>query len=124
MKRILPLLLLFAMCATVVNAQREGGRGQNLETMKQVYKDSLQLTDVQLDSVTVITKEFLPKQREIMMNQDMSREDKFAAMKVVNEERNKRLKAVLSDDQFKKLQEMEQRRRQQRFQGGGRRGND
>jgi len=91
--------------------------------MIQQYKDSLNLTDVQVDSVKAILKELLPKQMELRQNQDMSREERFARMKEINEERNTRLKAVFTDEQFKKFQEMEERRRQRMQQGGGRGGN-
>jgi protein tyrosine phosphatase len=78
-----------------------------------MYKDSLNLTDVQVDSVKAILKDIQPLQREIAMNQEMSRQDKALALKEVNEQRNARLKAVLTKEQFEKLKDMEQRRREQ-----------
>jgi hypothetical protein len=119
MKKILFLLFACLSIGVISNAQ---GRGQNPEAMKQMLRDSLQLSDKQVDSVAAILQEFQPKQREIFSNQDMSREDKMAKMKELNEERNARLKGVLTVDQFKKFQEMEERRRQRMAQGGGRPG--
>ncbi len=103
------------------NAQGRGG-GMNPAEMIQQYKDSLNLSDLQVDSVKTIFKEFLPKQMELRQNQDMSREERMAKMKEINDQRNARMKAVLTDEQFKKLQEMEERRRQRMMQGGGGRG--
>jgi uncharacterized tellurite resistance protein B-like protein len=119
MKKIFFLLFACLSIGVVASAQ---GRGQNPEAMKQMLKDSLQLSDKQLDSVVTILQEFQPKQREIMMNQDMSREDKMAKVKELNDARNARLKGILTEEQFKKYQEMEERRRQRMQQGGGRPG--
>jgi hypothetical protein len=114
------LFLLFAALSIGVIAHAQPGRGQNPEAMKQMLKDSLQLSDKQLDSVSAILQEFQPKQREIFMDQSMSREDKMAKIQELNKQRNARLKAVLTEEQMKKYQDMEERRRQR--QGAGRPG--
>jgi hypothetical protein len=117
MKKFFFLVVACIALAVVASAQ---GRGPNPEAMKQMLKDSLQLSDKQIDSVTAILQEFQPKQREIFSNQDMSREDKMAKMKELTDARNARLKGILTSEQFKKYQEMEERRRQR--MGGGRPG--
>lgn len=121
MKKIFFLLLACFSLGLAAQAQQPGGgRGQNPEAMKQMLKDSLQLNDKQLDSVVAIMQEFQPKQREIFSNQDMSREEKMVKMKELGDARNARLKSVLTNEQYKKYQEMEERRRQR--MGGGRPG--
>lgn len=121
MKKILFILCAALTFATISNAQ--GGRrgGMNPQEMIQQLKDSLKLSDVQVDSVKAIFKEFLSKQMELRQNQDQSREDRFAKMKELNDARNARLKAVFTDEQYKKFQEMEERRREQ-MRGGRERG--
>jgi len=116
--------IFFALFACLLigaaNAQPPGGggRGQNAEAMIKTMKDSLNLSDKQVDSIKAIWEEFMPKQREIFMDQSMDREAKMVKMREVNEARNARIKAQLTDEQFKKFQEMEERRRQR--MGGGR----
>lgn len=93
----------------------------NPQEMIQQLKDSLNLSEVQVDSVKAIFKEFLSKQMELRQNEDQSREDRFAKMKELNDARNARLKAVFTDEQYRKFKEMEERRREQ-MRGGRERG--
>lgn len=90
---------------------------QRQEAMMKKMKEDLKLTPVQVDSLTAIQKDIQPKMREIFMDQSMSREDKMAKMQPLNEERNKRIQAVLGDDLYKKYQQwMEDNRPQRRNQ--------
>lgn len=118
MKKLL-LVLTMAVCFAGAAMAQPGGRGQNPEAMVQALKDSLQLSDKQVDSVKAIIQEFMPKQREIFMNQDLDREGKMAALKQINDQRNARFKAVLTEEQYKKYQDMEERRRQRMAAGRG-----
>lgn len=123
MKKLFFLLFASLTISAVANAQQGGGRGgQNPEVIAQGMKDSLQLSDIQVDSVKAIYQEFIPKQREIFMNQDMSREDKMAKLQEFSAALNARLKGVLNEEQYKKYMEMAERRRQRMQQGGGRPG--
>jgi hypothetical protein len=109
------VLLLFA---SSVYAQGGGGAGRmDPAVLKQKLVDSLQLTSVQADSVVAIGQEFRPGMRDIFMDQNLTQDDKRAKIGELNEQRNKRIKAVLGDDLFKKYQEWEQRNRPKR--GGG-----
>ena len=124
MKKIVTILLLVLSVYGVANAQdRQGGqRGERFkEMMKQRLKDSLQLSDTQSDSTIAILQEFQPKQRDIFRDQSLSREDKMAKLKDLRAQRAERLKTVLSDDQIKKYEEMEEHMMEQmRQRGGGR----
>lgn len=115
MKRTFTVLIVIMLGFTSYSYAQPGGGGRGMggERIVQMYKDSLNLTDVQVDSVKAILKDIQPLQREIAMNQEMSRQDKALALKEVNEQRNARLKAVLTKEQFEKLKDMEQRRREQ-----------
>jgi hypothetical protein len=94
---------------------------QRQEAMMKKMTDDLKLTPVQVDSLTAIQKEFQPKMRDIFMDQSLSREDKMAKMQPLNDERNKRIQAVLGDDLYKKYQQWMEDNRAQRGMGGGRR---
>ena len=122
MTKLFVLLFASLTIGAVANAQPPGGGagrgGMSPEAMIAQMKDSLNLSQVQVDSVTAIYKEFLPKQMELRQNQDMSREDRMAKMQEINADMNKRLKGALTEEQYKKFQEMQERRRQ-RMQGGG-----
>lgn len=91
---------------------------QRQEAMMKKMQDDLKLTPVQVDSLTAIQKDFQPRMRDIFMDQSMSREDKMAKIQPLNEERNKRIQAVLGDDLYKKYEQWMQDNRPQR---GGRR---
>jgi hypothetical protein len=94
---------------------------QRQEAMMKKMQEDLNLTPVQVDSLTAIQKEFQPKMMEIFRDQSMSREDKMAKMQPLNEERNKRIQAVLGDDLYKKYQQWMSDNRPQRGMGGRRR---
>jgi hypothetical protein len=126
MKKIITSILIVTvvLCAANSYAQRGSGRMMDPAVMKQRLIDSLQLTGVQADSVVAIQQEYRPKMREIFMDQSMSQDDKRAKLAEINEERNKRIKAILGDDLFKKYQDFEQRNRPQRGMGMRGGGND
>ena len=89
---------------------------QRQEAMIKKMTDDLKLTPVQVDSLNAIQKDFQPKMREIFMDQSLSREDRMAKMQPLNDERNKRIQAVLGDDLYKKYQQWMQDNRPQRRQ--------
>lgn len=125
---------LFACAAIVIalvtanNAKAQGMRGggdtaamrQRQEQMIRKLTDDLKLTPIQADSIKAIQKDLNGKRREIFMDQSMSREDKMAKMQPLNDESNKRVKAVLGDDLFKKYQDWMEANRPQRGGGGQR----
>ncbi len=120
MKKIVLGISIMALLFTgsSVFAQRGNGGGMmDPAAMKQKLMDSLQLTSVQADSVVGIGQEFRPKMRDIFMDQSLSQDDKKAKLSDLNDQRNKRIKAALGDDLFKKYQDWEARNRPQR--GGG-----
>lgn len=92
---------------------------QRQEAMMKKMTEDLKLTPVQVDSLTAIQKEFQPKMRDIFMDQSLSREDKMAKIQPLNDERNKRIQAVLGDDLYKKYQQWMQDNRPMRGGGGG-----
>ena len=123
MKKMLAGLtvLILSVCAVSANAQNGGGGGGNQERMRQMYKDSLQLTDVQIDSVTAVQQDLRPQMRAIFQDQSMSQDDKQAKLKALNDQAAARESKFLSADQLAKLQAMQDRMRarMRNRQGGG-----
>lgn len=119
MKKLIVCLLFTAVLVlskTEIFAQGGGGgnRGQMREMMKQRLKDSVGLNDVQIDTVMAIREEMQPKMREAMSDQSMSADDKKSKMDEMRKEMYDRFaKAGLTDDQVKKIKEMDERMRQQ-----------
>jgi|SRR5882762_9983337 len=109
------VVALFAF-SSAAHAQRgdTAAMRQRQEAMMQKMKDDLKLTPVQVDSLKAISADFQPKMREIFMDQSLSQDDRRAKMGPLNEERNKRIKAALGDDMFKKYQDWMQQNRPQR----------
>ncbi len=82
--------------------------------MKQVLKDSIQLSDAMADSVMAVHQQFQPQQREIFMNQSLSDDDKKTQMDALRLQIHSRLKTIgLTDDQIQKLDAMSRRMREQ-----------
>jgi hypothetical protein len=104
-KMIFAIALLLAVnCAVYAqaNEQRRGGT-RGAEMMKQRLKEELKFTDVKADSVTVIQQEFQLKNRELRTNSSMGDDQKKDRMEQNDAERKTRLKALLSEEEMKKL---------------------
>jgi hypothetical protein len=114
-------MIAFTLLCTCSLYAQQGGGGRRMDpaAMKQTLIDSLHLTGVQADSVVGISQEYRSKMRDIFMDQSLSQDDKRAKMAPLNDERNKRIKAVLGDELFKQYQAWEQRNRPQRRMGDG-----
>ena len=110
--------MVIAMTAFSVSSFAQGGGGGG-ERYKQMLKDSLNLTDVQVDTVMAVRQAFQPQRREIMMDQAMSADDKKAKMADLNLQMRARLKGTLTDDQITKLEALQQRMMRNRGGGGG-----
>ena len=116
------IVLALISMASALHAQGRGDTAamrKQQEALLQQAKADLKLTDVQADSLSAIHNEFQSKMRDIFMDPSLSREDKRAKIAPINEERNKRLKAVMGPDLFKQYQDWMQAHRPQRGGGGG-----
>jgi periplasmic protein CpxP/Spy len=105
-------------CSTVVTAQnapdsggKKGGRKQfTVEQQLDRMTTQLTLTDEQKPKVKAVLEETSKKMREIMSDTSLDRQARREKMQPIREEQTKKLKAILTDEQFKKYQEMSQRR--------------
>lgn len=99
---------------------RRGGGGADNPRMKEAIKQKLmselKLTDVQADSVTVIQMESQKNMRELRKESSLSPEDKENKLTEMKAARNKKLKAILTEEQIGKLQEMMENMRKNREQ--------
>jgi len=111
------VLILLSFLGAACFAQ--GGK-QNMQEMKQRIKDSLQLTDAQVDSVEAIRAEFQPQIKSIMKDQSLSKDQKKQKIKPIKKQMVARLKTFLTNDQIQKLEEMEKDMRKK----GSKKGND
>lgn len=122
MKKVILSVCFVVAMAGFASAQQGGGQGgmtpERMAQMKQKMKDELQLTDVQADSVMAIQRTFMPKTRDLRMDQTMSDTDKQTKMAVINDERNKRLETSLGKDVAQKVEDYYTKMRQN---GGGQR---
>jgi Spy/CpxP family protein refolding chaperone len=111
------VLLMFAF---MVSAQGQGRGGQmspeqqaqRFETMK---KD-LGLNDTQLDGIKKIEEEYQPKMRELFQKYGDDREKMMQERTKLMNERNEKVKPLISAEQYTKYVEMSN---QQRRPGGG-----
>jgi Spy/CpxP family protein refolding chaperone len=69
----------------------------------------LSLTDEQKPKVEAVLKESAKKRQEIFSDSSIDRSQMREKMQPIMEEQNKKMKAILTDDQYKKYQEMNQR---------------
>lgn len=82
----------------------------------------LKLTADQKKKILALYKANAPKQKALMEDQKMTREQKMKAFEKMRDESNKKLNAILTKDQQKKYAEMRTRRGGQGGPGQGRAG--
>lgn len=125
MKKIILSICFVVAATTFVSAQQGQGGGDpqaRMAQMRQSMKDSLGLTDAQIQTVLDLQTEFRPKMMEL---RNVSETDRPAKMKEINDEMEKKLAVALKDEALaKKVSEYNARRRGRgmggnRPQGGG-----
>lgn len=99
----------------------ERGRGQmSPDDQLQRLSETLNLTDDQKTQILPILKNRQEEMQKLRSDSSMSREDRMTKMRSIMEESNKKIRAVLNDDQKQKYDEMQQKMRermQQRREG-------
>ncbi|MGI8952484.1 MAG: hypothetical protein ACR2FN_12980 [Chitinophagaceae bacterium] len=96
--------------ASSVLAQNENQQSK----MKQMLKDSLQLSDAMADSVISIHTQFQPQQKQIFTDQTLSAEQKKTKMNDLRTQIEARYKSAgLSDTQITQLEAMMRKMREQ-----------
>jgi len=110
-KIILCVALLLSFGATKLLAQN----GQQMQQAWQSYlKDSIQLSDVMVDSVLAIRTQYRPQMRDIFMDQSSSAADKQTKLQSLRTEMDARYKSSgLTDDQIQAIHKHEDAMRAQ-----------
>ena len=106
---------------------RQGGPGGQFrmrtpEQRVERLSAELKLTADQKKKILALYKANAPKQKALMEDQKMSREQKMKAFEKMRDESNKKLNAILTKDQQKKFAEMRNRRGGQARPGQNRNG--
>lgn len=110
------------VCTNVSNAQdsKEGKkRGFSAEQRIEQMDKELKLTADQKKKLTALFEDQGKKMREMRADTAMSQEDRRAKGRTMMEESNKKMKEILTPDQFEKWQKM---REQQKGKNGERKG--
>jgi protein CpxP len=94
------------------DASKKGKRGYSAEQRVEQLKKDLSLTDEQVPKVNAALEEQQKKMQELRSETDQTQ--RREKMRTVFEETNKKMKGILTEDQYKKYEEMHQR--------GGKRG--
>ena len=98
-------------CSTVATAQdapKKKGRPTVEQQMERLTTE-LSLTAEQKPKVEAVVKETNKKMQEIFNDSSTDRSQMREKMQPIREEQTKKMKAILTEEQFKKYQEMSQR---------------
>jgi len=116
-KRILmAALMLFSSLSMVMSqGQQQMPPEERAKKTVEKLKPELTLTDQQEKDITPVYTDFYTSMGKLFENGRPSPEDR---QKLIAE-RNEKLKKTLSEEQMKKLADIEQKMREQRKQGGG-----
>lgn len=105
MKKIIVLSLILAMAFGGLKAQSGNGRftpeqKKEMKAKMEAYRAELNLTDEQAEKVEVINSNFFEKLQSIRSGNG-SRLEKYRELKDAANERDSRMKQVLTKDQYK-----------------------
>jgi hypothetical protein len=84
-------------------------RGMSVDRMMERYTEQLTLTDAQKPKVKTVLEDSMKKRQEIMRDSSLDQQQKREKFRPVMEAQDKKMKAILNDDQFKKYQEMNEK---------------
>lgn len=90
------ILAFFIFLVINLSSKAQGGKGGRNQKSIIDYKTELGLTDVQVEQIKTIQKEYLPKIKEARKSEDR------AAIKLLNEERKSKIEQLLTPEQFEK----------------------
>ena len=110
-------------CSTLVNAQdgtnapdKKGGkRGRSPDQLMEKYTEQLSLTDEQKPKFKAVLDDSGKKRREISRDSSLDQPQRREKWQTIMEAQNKKMKEILTADQYKKYQEMNEKMKK----GGG-----
>ncbi len=115
MKKVIALSFVLATIGFTATAQQEREERAERPQKEQMEKrkkhfEELGLNESQKTQMQALNAEFKQK-REALRTSNLSQEQMQAQRKALNEERKTRLKAILTADQWKKMEEMKKDRK-------------
>ena len=114
MKKAFLTAIIILVCASSSFSQRFGTGGVhrggtrpvNKEVMVEKLKSELHLTDDQANAVVVIQRDFQLKARSVKIDNKTSDKEKKEKLQPIVEERNEKLKKILTEEQISKIDEI------------------
>jgi protein CpxP len=105
------------VCSTLATAQdstnapdKKGGkRGMSVDQVMERYTEQLSLTDAQKPNVKTVIEDSKKKRRELFRDSSLDQEQKREKFRAVMDDQNKKMKEILTPDQFTKYQEMNEK---------------
>ena len=103
------------VCAFLITVSSEAQTNQPMTKkhsmqgarMQQILKDSLHLTDVQIDSVKIIREQNMGTMMSIKNDTTLTTEQRQEQMKAAREQMKTRMKSILSKEQMQQLEELQ-----------------
>ncbi len=111
--------------AEIREKQRVGRRGGPAGEQLQMLIDRLGLTDAQIEQIAPILTETHEKMQALRQNASGNRREMFGKMRKIRDAQDKKIEALLTDDQkkiFKEIKKERQKERARRRPRGGRGG--
>jgi hypothetical protein len=101
-------LTAFAQQATISDAHSASSAAATVETQLNMLTEKLDLTADQLAKTKTILQQLDDSTQKIMQDESMSRDERMGNVRSSHHQADKELRAILSDDQKKKLDQFEQ----------------
>lgn len=96
----------FAQKFTIGGVHRGGTSPVNKQKMVEKLKSEFKLTNDQANTVVTIQQDYQLKARSIKIDTQTTDKEKKEKLQPVTEERNQRLKKILTDEQINKIDEV------------------
>jgi protein CpxP len=120
-KVIFTLAVMFVLAMTVNSYAQMGGNPQDrLKKTLEDFKTRLKLTDVQFGKVDTIMTDQMNQQIKLRESAGEDRQAMMSAFMELREKTNKKIEALLTDEQKAEWKKMQEERAAQRGQGMGR----
>ena len=96
-----------------------GARGRGAEQQLQQFSEQLKLTDAQKPKVKAALEEQVKKLQDLRADTTLSQQDRRTKMQTIRDDFGKQMKEILTADQYKKFEEIQQQNRGRRQGGAG-----
>ncbi|MDA3879257.1 MAG: hypothetical protein PF436_02615 [Prolixibacteraceae bacterium] len=117
MRRIISTTFLLVFMAVITMAQPPQGREGRQFSPEDMAKrqteqmtEDLKLNELQVEKVSALNKKYAEKMRDAFQNAEGNREQMREKMQTLRTEKDTELKEILTEEQFKKYQEIEKER--------------